>query len=529
MTVDAPAVAQLPYGVGRFSRRWVTLVVGLLVVVGIGLFAYITQLRDGFAVTGMRDIGPMGGADWALYIAFDVFFVGLSFAGITIAVLIRLAHVERMRPVARMAELLTVVSLIVAAMVVMADVGRPLQGIVNLFKYARPQSPFFGTFTLVVSGYLFASVVYLYLDGRRDAATCARVPGRLQRFHRIWAAGYRDTPSERSRHNRTAIWLAVAILPLLITAHSTLGFVFGLQVGRPGWNSALQAPAFIVLAGASGTGMLLVIAAVLRRTLPSGDQLDEGVFKWLGRALAILVVVYLYFMVVDLLTTIYSGEENEHAFTDAILGGQYAWIFWLSVATLLGTLAALTFKWAGKRVSIGWYVAAGLLVQIAAVGKRFLIVVPSQTEGTLLPYEPGSYSPSWVEISIIVGLIALATLLYAVFVRVFPIMEIEEESPAKAASAPQPDESPSLRERDHRVTVVAIVMVIVGFTLQVVSYLALAAPLGISATADDSNPRIPFAPVIFIFGVILVFLAAVVYELLPARLAARHSARHAVT
>jgi hypothetical protein len=63
----------------------------------------------------------------------------------------------------------------------------------------------------------------------------------------------------------------------------------------------------------------------------------------------------------------------------------------------------------------------------------------------------------------------------------------------------------------------AVLIVISGFALQAVSYLFLAAPLGISTSPVYSNPRLPFAPVLFIFGVMLVFLAAVVYELLPER------------
>ena len=40
----------------------------------------------------------------------------------------------------------------------------------------------------------------VYLDGRRDAAVLAKVPGRLQGFHRLWAAGYRNIPAEHERH-----------------------------------------------------------------------------------------------------------------------------------------------------------------------------------------------------------------------------------------------------------------------------------------------------------------------------------------
>lgn len=66
-------------------------------------------------------------------------------------------------------------------------------------------------------------------------------------------------------------------------------------------------------------------------------------------------------------------------------------------------------------------------------------------------------------------------------------------------------------------TVLVLVMVVAGFALQTVSYLLLAAPLGRPSGVRFSDPRLPFAPALFILGVVLVFLAAVVYEVMPAR------------
>lgn len=60
-----------------------------------------------------------------------------------------------------------------------------------------------------------------------------------------------------------------------------------------------------------------------------------------------------------------------------------------------------------------------------------------------------------------------------------------------------------------------LLMIVLGFALQAVSYFYLAAPLGIPSSPAYSDPRMPFAPLLFIIGVMLVFLAAVVYELLP--------------
>lgn len=427
MAVRAGA-EKLPYGVGRWSRGWYALVGLLLAVVGWGLFAYSRQVVEGLIVTGLRDVGTMRGSAWGLYIAFDIYFVGVSFAGITVAALIRLFKLEQLQPISRMAELLTVVSLILAAFCVLPDLGRPGRGIVNLFLYARPQSPFFGTFTLVISGYLFASLVYLYLAGRRDAALCAeRSGGTLQKFYRLWAAGYRDTPEERARHQRTTFWLALAILPLLVTAHSTLGFVFGIQVGRPGWFSALQAPAFVVLAGVSGVGHLIVIAAIFRWLLGERERLGPRVFQWLGNILMVLIIAYLYFMVAEWLTTTYAGHHHEVRVSTTLLLGEYAWIFWVSVASLVVPFVLLFLQFLAGKYRLDVTVFSGVVVNLAAIGKRYLIVVPSQTHGMLLPYSPGWYTPTWVEISVILGLMGLGALLYILFMKVFPIMEVTEK------------------------------------------------------------------------------------------------------
>ena len=58
-------------------------------------------------------------------------------------------------------------------------------------------------------------------------------------------------------------------------------------------------------------------------------------------------------------------------------------------------------------------------------------------------------------------------------------------------------------------------LVIGGFALQFVSYFFMATPLGVPTSPAHSDPVVPFAPAFFLLGVMLVFIAAVVYELIP--------------
>ena len=420
------SVTRLPYGVGQTSPSFFLLVAGLLALVGWGIYAYTRQFTGGLSETGLRDFGTMGGATWGLYIVVMVHFVGVSLVGITLAVLIRLFNLEHLRPIARMAGALTVIALMLGGITVLVDLGQPGRGLVNLLRFARPGSPFFGTFSLVFTGYMFASVAYLFLDGRRDAALLAQRPGRLQAMYRLFAMGYHDTQEERDRHRRTTFWLALAIVLVVIAAMSTEGFVFGLQGAAAGWFSALQAPAFIILAGVSSIGHLIVIAWLARHYLGLHDQITIRQFAWLGNFLWILVGIYLYLMVVELLTGLYQGHHHETRVTDALLTGDYAWLFWLTVGLLVVSFGILVAQFLFKRYSMLLIALVGLMVGTAGIGKRYLIVVPSQTHGRLLPYLKGSYTPSWVEISVVVGLMALEALALVLFFKVFPVMDVDQ-------------------------------------------------------------------------------------------------------
>ncbi len=491
---------RLPYPLGKITFPWLGGVALLALFVAIGLYAYSQQLRYGEIVTGMRTIGQ-GGVVWGLYICFVVYFIGISFAGMSVAALVRLSKVTALEPLTRIAELLTIVSLPMGALVVLMDLGRPLQGILYLPQFARPMSPFFGTFTLVVSGYLFSSLVYFYLAGRADAAYCKKAaPQKLRWLYSIWASGYCGTPIEQERHRRVSFWLAIFILPLLVVAHSTLGFVFGIQGGRPGWFSALQAPGFVVLAGCSGIGMLIIMTALIRRTLHLQNTITNEAFRILGNFLWILTLVYLYFMVVEELTANYASSEVETALAHEVVFGTYGVIFWITVASFLLTLVIGLVQYLLQRTSVGWLVTAGISVNIASILKRFLIVIPSQTHGMLLPYTEGSYIPSWVEISIVVGLFSLASLIAVVFIKVFPIVPVVRH-----------EHTDKVPLRDPMRSLIFCLTLCVGLILMISGFL-LSLRIG---TLPHLDPLVPYSPTLFILGVMISFYSSAVYETIP--------------
>jgi molybdopterin-containing oxidoreductase family membrane subunit len=482
-------------------RAWYLLAGLAAAALGLGLFSFYNEEHYGAIVTGMRNPG-YGGASWGLYIVFVVFFIGVSFAGITVAALARLFDIEALRPVTRIAELLTLVALVAGASCVLADLGRPDVGLQNLPRYANPSSPFFGTFTLVVSGYLFSSLVYFFLSGRADAAHVAgHTKGLLRWFHLAWASGYKPEPEHRHRHTRVSFWLSLAILPMLVTAHSTLGFVFGIQGGRPGWFGALQAPAFVVLAGVSGTGMVILLTLTFRWLYRMNDRIPDASIRWLGNFLWVLALVYLYFMIVEELTATYAAPDADRELAHEIVGGRFAPLFWVTVGGLLLTFLIPFLLYVNKRTSVGWVAFASVCANAAAICKRFLIVVPSQTHGALIELEPGEYVPTWVELGVVIGLVGLVFTIMLVFGRVFPLVP----APHTHHDEHVPNAAPRWRKlATLGCALAAVALIVFGLTDAFRLW-----------SGGEVDNRIPFSPVVFASGVMLLFLSAVVYEVLP--------------
>ena len=91
----------------KFSRRGVIWTSFLIILIILGIIAYIDQLIKGQEVTNMRDY-----ALWGIYISNFVFFVATSFVGsVTVAVL-RLTNNSWRTPLVRIAEIISVAAII---------------------------------------------------------------------------------------------------------------------------------------------------------------------------------------------------------------------------------------------------------------------------------------------------------------------------------------------------------------------------------------------------------------------------------
>ena len=254
--------------------------------------------------------------------------------------------------------------------------------------------------------------------------------------------------------------------------------------------------------------MLIVLAIVARKIFRLEDKLPDSAIRWLGNFLWVLSLVYLYFMVIEELTANYAAPRADRHIAEEIVEGKFATSFWTMALCLLGATAIPFVTWLRGRGPIGLLAFAGVLANVAAVLKRLLIVVPSQTHGMLLPYPEGRYVPSAGEMSVALGLFAFPVLLYLLFAKVFPIVPLGETTAESVPpEAPAQLEPAALRIAAFWATLLA------GLTLAMTGLL-LSFRVG---TVYYADPVVPFSPLIFIVGVMMSFFSAAVYETIPTR------------
>ncbi|MEE9399372.1 MAG: NrfD/PsrC family molybdoenzyme membrane anchor subunit [Dehalococcoidales bacterium] len=397
----------------------------LIAIVAWALYAYITQLYYGLAVTGMRDV-----VMWGLYLVNFVFFIGISHAGTLISAILRVTNAGWRTPVTRMAELITVVAISIGALMPIIDLGHP-ERVWHIIAYGRFQSPLLWDIISITS-YLLGSLIYLYLPLIPDFALMRDRVGRgastiRRKIYTILAVGWRDAPEQRRRLEKAIGIMAVTIIPIAVSVHTVVSYVFSMTL-RPGWDSTVFGVYFVIGAIFSGIASILIVMVIFRKLFHLEEYITEKHFRNLSYLLLTSLFIYLYLTIGEYLTVGYKLEEEEKHLLTLLLLGKNAFWFWFFVVGGLVLPAILLVVRRGP--VIPRIITAAVLVNVSMWIKRFVIIIPT-LQVPLMPFEFGSYTPTWVEWSITAGAFAAFVLIFAIFAKLVPLIsiwEVAEES-----------------------------------------------------------------------------------------------------
>ncbi|MEM1544874.1 MAG: NrfD/PsrC family molybdoenzyme membrane anchor subunit [Candidatus Methanomethylicia archaeon] len=475
------------------SRKFYIFISVLAVTIAWFLYAWYIQLYYGLGVTGMRDYVIYG-----LYIANFVFLIGVSHAGIAISAGVRLLRVVVLKPIVRMAELLTAVSLIIAFMNVLFDLGRP-ERVLNMFAYGRWLSVLVWDMTSITT-YLVATIIYLYVTMREDIALCAKHLIKRSWLYKIASLRYKYDVLSRKAHEKAAWWLALVILPIMVSVHTVVSWVFGLMV-RPGWYNPFFGPYFVTGAIASGVATIIMVAAVFRKIFQWEFLITPQIFRILSNFLRVVLAIYIYFMICEQVTIRYLGPAREKEVSNILFFGDYAALYWFVVIITLAIpfIMLSIYTFIPKFFSIKLIVLAATLINIGLWIKRIIIVIPVLLRPEL-PYPLGIYIPTWVEFSLIIGGYAIAALIYTVFIKLFPIVELA------IIGSHETLENSELQLKVNKNPLVALAIIGV-LTL-------ISGVLGMSYVKYPySYPEVPWAPAAWLLGIITLLSIPLAYVL----------------
>jgi molybdopterin-containing oxidoreductase family membrane subunit len=220
---------------------------------------------------------------------------------------------------------------------------------------------------------------------------------------------------------QTARVLAYVGLPTAVLLHSVTAWIFGLQIARTWWNTALMAPLFVVSAILSGTALVTLIALAAERW--GGFSLPADTRRWLRGFITVALLVDLFFVGCDYITVLWGNVPADRSALNLVLpGGPWAWVFW--VEWIGGGLIPLALLLVPALRRLPGALGAAAVCAVAGVyAFRVELVVigfinpltqypPGNALGTYNPTNTsfeliGRYTPTWVEYGIILGLVAL--------------------------------------------------------------------------------------------------------------------------
>ena len=408
------------------SIKWYLWVVILCVLSLAGMFALTMQIIKGQVITGMRD-----NAVWGIYTANFVFFMGLSYAGALVSCAAQLFRIKWIKPLVRMAELLTVSSLIVGAPFILFCLGR-LDRIHYLFIYGRIQSPITWD-VIAISTDLVFCIGFLYFTNIRDFAKLRDYPNLnvapwRKKLYNILALNYKGTAEQKKFLHQAHDIMAVIIIPTAIIAYSLLSLIFSMSL-RPGWHSTIFGPYFVVTAGYSGIALLIVIMWIYRKTHKLEKYITILHFNYLGFGLILLTFIYAYFSFSEYFTDWYNQTQAYSILLDKFFDfDQFAWLSLFHIVfAVVVPIIVLGFPWfrTVRNVTL-----VALFIVFALWVKRYLIVVPT-LETPFIPIqdvrpEYVKYSISWVEWALSVSGIAVIILIFTIGSKISPIIPVSE-------------------------------------------------------------------------------------------------------
>ncbi|WP_280772276.1 NrfD/PsrC family molybdoenzyme membrane anchor subunit [Salipaludibacillus daqingensis] len=397
-------------------KRWMTALV-ISMIAGGGAILY--RAIEGLAVTNLSAFVP-----WGAWVAFYIFFVGLSAGAFLLSTLIFVFGMEQYERVGRFALFTALICMVVALTFILLDLGR-MDRSFNAMTFWNVMS----ILSWEVRFYLIYMVLLateLWFAMRIDLVKLAKEKlGFKSKLANVIRLGSDDTSdlSAKKDHRWMKILGIIGIPIAIIGVHGGTGTLFAAVAAQPYWNTPLFPIIFVVSALVSGTALLIAMYVIQRKV--RGKTVDLTMIKGLATLMIFFLVIDLTLEFYEFLVAGLSLKPEKMAVLDVMFTGPMSWSFW-GVQLFLGAVVPIYLVFSKRtNQSVKALTVAAILVVIGIIGVRFNIVVPTQIVQSMKGLPQGFYFPNWVEWLSSIGVVAMGLFLYSLGAKFLPL-ETEE-------------------------------------------------------------------------------------------------------
>ncbi len=396
----------------------------LIVGLGVCLYAYYLQLRDGLGVAGIRDY-----VSWGLYLSNFVFFVASSLIGMLISGVLGMIGIKWITPITRIAEIIAIAFSAIAGLVIVMDMGRP-ERLAYVFIYGRFQSPILWDVTVVTTYFVLSALLY-YLTLIPDLALTHRkidkLPPFAGRMYKLLSLNWADKPEQNVIIHRSVKILLLLLIPSALAIHTVTSWLFALTL-RPGWDSTIFGPYFVSGAFVAGSSAVIIAMYFFRKNYKLSNYLTDVHFNNMGKLLVLVSLIYLYFNINEFLVPGYKMRRADAIHLQDLLAGHNALLFWtVQIGGLILPIILLLFRKMRTPLPL---MLISIAVFIGSWFKRYIIVIPTQEHPFLpiqhVPLNFKVYTPTLTEIAITMVSFFLVLIIITLLSKFFPVIPVYE-------------------------------------------------------------------------------------------------------
>ncbi len=365
----------------------------LAAIMLLGVYSYFVQFKIGLAATNMSDI-----VSWGFYISNFTFLVGVAAAAVMIILPSYLFKDKDLHKVVIIGEVVAIGALVMCLMFVFVDLGAPLKA-----WHMMPVIGLFNWPTSLLTWDVLVLNVYLVLN--------LMVPAYILFCH------YND----RNPHSMYRFFVFISIF-WAFGIHLVTAFLYQGLPARPFWNNPLMGPRFLASAFAAGPALISVVLIIIHSL--TDFKIDTQIFNKLRRIIVIAAIINLIMLFSEIFKEFYLPTHHSLPAIYLYFGlkGHHALVPWIWSAismNLIGTLV-LAFN-PGKNHPWVLFPACILLFIGIWIEKGIGLIVPGLVPSPL--GEVVDYAPSWVEVGVTLGILALG--IFVVTVLLKPALIIE--------------------------------------------------------------------------------------------------------